>query len=105
MKRVTIGALPQEPLAAAARFYEAWLVEVEAVLTAGEDVMAILEPADHAHREWRRAVAAALARAHAPHRLNLVAGEGAAIDAAETFLAAAPGITGQYLECDGADAG
>ena len=39
-----------------------------------------------------------LARKHAPSRVNLVAGEGEALAAIETYLAAAPGVTGQYLE-------
>jgi hypothetical protein len=60
--------------------------------------MLLLPPADHSHREWRLAIVAGLARKHAPRRINMVAGQGEAVDATEAYLAGAPGITGQYLE-------
>ena len=104
MKRVAVDDLPAEPLAAAGVFHQHWLPHVEAIL-ASDDVMVALAPADHTHREWRRALGAGLARAHAPRRVNVVAGEGAALDAIERYLAAAPGVTGQYLEADGTGAG
>ena len=105
MKLVTVDDLPAEPLAAAGVFHQHWLPHVEAVLERGEDVMVALAPADHTHREWRLSIAAGLARAHAPRRVNVIAGEGAALDAIERYLASAPGITGQYLQCDGYGAG
>lgn len=105
MKRVVVDDLPAEPLAAAGVFYQHWLHHVESLLAAGSEVMVALAPADHAHREWRRALAAGLARAHAPRRINVVAGKGPALDAFERYLAAAPGITGQYFESDGTGAG
>ncbi len=105
MKRVAVDELPAEPLAAAGVFHQHWLRHVEALLAGGEDVMVALAPADHAHREWRRAIAAGLARAHTPRRVNVVSGEGDALDAVERHLAAAPGITGQYLETDAEGAG
>ena len=105
MKRVAVDGLPAEPLAAAGLFHQHWLPHVETILGSGVNVTVAVEPANHTHREWRRAVAAGLARAHAPCRINVVAGEGAALDAIERFLAAAPGITGQYLECDAGGAG
>lgn len=105
MKRVTVDDLPAEPLTAAGVFHQHWLPHVEALLWAGEDVMVALAPADRTHREWRRAIAAGLARAHAPRRVNVIAGEGAIPDAFERYLAAAPGITGQYLEGDATGAG
>ena len=37
--------------------------------------------------------------------VNLVAGEGAALDGFEAYLGNAPGITGQYFESDGTGAG
>ena len=43
-------------------------------------------------------IVAGLARKHAPRRINMVAGQGEAVDATEAYLAGAPGITGQYLE-------
>lgn len=105
MKRVAVDDLPAEPLAAAGVFHQHWLPHIEALLASGEDVMVALAPADHTHREWRRAIAAGLARAHTPRRVNVIAGEGAALDALERYLAAAPGITGQYLEGDATGVG
>lgn len=105
MKRVAVDELPTEPLAAAGVFHQHWLPHVEALLAGGEDVMVTLAPADHTHREWRRALAVGLARGHTPRRVNVVAGEGGALDAFARYLAAAPGITGQYFEADGAGAG
>lgn len=105
MKRVTVAGLPEAPLAAASAFHRDHLAGIEAILSGGEDVMIALTPADHTHREWRLAFATGLARAHAPARANIVAGEGAVLDAFESFLAQAPGITGQYLEGDGQGAG
>ena len=100
MKRVAVDDLPAEPLAAAGVFHQHWLPHIEVALAGGEDVMISFAPADHTHREWRRAIAAGLARAYTPRRVNVVAGEGAVLDAFEAYLAAAPGITGQYLEGD-----
>lgn len=105
MKRIAVDDLPPEPLAAAGLFHQHWLPHVAGALESGADVMVTLAPADHTHREWRLAIAAGLARAHAPQRVNLVAGEGAALDGFEAYLAAAPGITGQYFESDGTGAG
>ena len=98
MKRIEVDGLPQDPLAAAGLFHQNWLDPIERALQGGQDVMVTLEPADHTHGEWRKAAAAMLARKHTPHRVNLIAGEGAALDAIEAYLAKAPGITGQYLE-------
>lgn len=105
MKRVAVDDLPEAPLAAAGVFHQHWLPHIEALLESGEDVMVSLASADHTHREWRRAVAAGLARTHAPQRVNFVAGDGEVLDAFVRYLAAAPGITGQYLEGDGVGAG
>lgn len=105
MKRVAVDDLPSAPLAAAGVFHQHWSPHVEDLLSGGEDVLVTLAPADYTHREWRRAVAAGLARAHAPQRVNVVAGEGAVLDAFAGYLAAAPGITGQYLEGDQLGAG
>lgn len=100
MKRIAAPTLPEAPLAAAGYLHAHVLPAIEAAFVAGFDVMVTLPPADHSHREWRRALAAGLARAHTPQRANVVAGEGAALDAFEAYLALAPGITGQYLEAD-----
>lgn len=104
MIRIALGDLPVSPLAASALVLREHLAEIEAAL-ARADVMIALPPADHTHREWRRALAAMLARAHTPRRSNVVAGEGAALDAVARYLAGAPGITGQYFETDGLGAG
>ena len=94
----------KEPLAAAGVFHQHWLPHVEGLLTAGEDIVVSLAPADYTHRAWRSAIAAALARAHAPRRINVIAGEGAGLEALVAYLGTAPGVTGQYLEtaCEGA---
>ena len=97
MKRIRVEGLPEEPLAAAGLFHQNWLDPIERALTGGQDVLVTLEPADHTHGEWRKAAAAMLARKHAPRRVMLVAGEGAALDATADYLAIAPGLTGQYL--------
>ena len=99
MKRIEVEGLPEEPLAAAGLFHQNWLDPIERALEAGLDVMVTLDPADHTHSEWRRAAAAMLARKHAPRRVNFVAGENSALEATEAYLAKAPGVTGQYLEC------
>ena len=98
MKCIVVDGLPDDPLAASGVFHQHWLAHVEATLGQGEDVMVQLPAADHTHREWRCAIVVGLARKHAPVRVNLVAGEGAALAACESYLAAAPGVTGQYLE-------
>ena len=105
MRRVTVADLPEAPLAASGAFHHDHLASVEAIMTSGEDVMIALPPADHTHREWRLALATGLARAHAPVRANVVAGESEALNAFEAYLGEAPGITGQYLEGDGQGAG
>ena len=101
MKRIAVEGLPEEPLAAAGLFHQNWLDPIERALGAGQDVLVTLDPADHTHDEWRRAAAAMLARKHAPRRVVLVAGEGAALDPIASYLANAPGVTGQYLKAAG----
>jgi len=102
-----VGSLPDDPLAAAADFHAGSLPKVLAALDRGADqITLVFEPAEHGHREWREAVVATLAREKAPARINAVASsDEAAIAAAETYLAAAPGLTGHYLVLDGLDAG
>ena len=102
---VRVGELPQAPLEAAARFYEQTLPRIEAA--AGErDLVLVFGPADHTHRGWRLAAVQELARKRAPVRVNAIASDDeAAIAAAERYLAAAPGVTGQLLPLDGIGAG
>ncbi|WP_324828016.1 Rossmann fold domain-containing protein [Qipengyuania zhejiangensis] len=98
MKQIAVDGLPDDPLAAASLFHQHWLAHVEDTLAKGDDVTIALPSAGYEHREWRLAVVAGLARKHTPRRVNMVAGEGAALDATAEYLAIAPGITGQYLE-------
>jgi len=133
--RFEIGDLPEAPLAAAAVFHADVLPLLEHALiaplkeeattlepaeaapiiahdalppeVAGDGALTLIfAPADYTHRAWRAAVVQALARAHAPLRINAVASDDArAIDAAEAYLDAAPGVTGQYWPLDGNGAG
>lgn len=104
MVRLDVVGLPDDPLAAAAAFHTDWL-EL-AVARANQDLVLIFPAADHTHRAWRLAVVQGLARQAAPVRVNAVSGGGAsAIDSALAYLAAAPGLTGQYLPLDDAGAG
>ena len=98
MKRVAVEGLPEDPLDAAGHFQRHCLPHIEEHLVNGEDVMLVVPSADHTHREWRIAMVTGLARKHTPRRINMVAGNGEAVDSTETYLAGAPGITGQYLE-------
>lgn len=98
MKRIAVDDLPAEALAAASLFHKQWLVQIETILKDDYDVMIALGKGDHTHREWRSAIVAGLARKYAPRRVNAVAGGGTALDQVETYLAKAPGITGQYFE-------
>jgi hypothetical protein len=97
---VRVGALPAEPLKAAAQFYAEVLPRVEA--ESRDDCTLVFPPADHTHRAWRLAAVQELAREYAPRRVNgLVSDDEVAITAAERYLASAPGVTGQLLALDG----
>jgi hypothetical protein len=126
-----IGALPAGPVAAAATFYadvapllERALIDplkndgavTEVAATAHDELPSVPEeapsaddsfvlvfaPADHTHRGWRLAAVQALALDHAPLRINAVASnDERAVAEAERYLAAAPGVTGQYWALDG----
>lgn len=100
---VRVGELPPEPLAAAARFLGEVPGSVEQALASGAgSIVLVFPPADHTHRGWRLAAVQELARRHAPSRVNAVASDDeAAIAAAERYLTAAPGVTGQYLPLGG----
>ncbi|VWX48604.1 Rossmann fold domain-containing protein [Novosphingobium sp. 9U] len=101
-----VGALPDEPLAAAAQFHAEVLPRALETLAGGADLALVFGPADHTHRDWRLGVVRGLARQHAPLRVNAVAGDdAAAIEAALAYLAQAPGVTGQSLPLDGTGAG
>ena len=103
MAVVRIEGLPEAPLVAAAMFHGEWLPRAVGALT--EDLVLVFPPADHTHRAWRLAAVQGLARTAVPHRVNALASDDeAAIAAGIAFLAAAPGVTGQYLPLDGAEA-
>lgn len=98
-----IDWLPAGALDAAGEFHEAWLDEARHVLAGDAPSLALVLPgAAHDHADWRRAAARDLARAAAPKRANIVAGDDeAAIAAALAFLETAAGVTGQLLEVAG----
>ncbi|WP_324742524.1 hypothetical protein U8326_04075 [Tsuneonella sp. CC-YZS046] len=100
MQRVVrIPTLPENPLQASADFYRSHLAMVTDGLAGNVASLAIVfPPASHAHRGWRRAVIANLAREFAPVRVNGIAGsEGEALAAALAWLGHSPGVTGQLL--------
>lgn len=99
---VRIEGLPADALDAAAAFHADHLPAIRARL-AQVDVLAIIfPPAPRDHRGWRLAAVQDLARAHAPRRVNAVAGGGeTAISATLAWLEQAPGITGQLLCLNG----
>ena len=101
MALLRIGALPGEALAAAAEFHAVILPRVLAELARRETLTLVFAPADHTHRAWRLAAVQGLARQYAPIRLNALASDDErAIAAALKYLAAAAGVTGQYLPLD-----
>lgn len=102
MQRIEAAHLPDGALDAMAAFM-AFHLESARALLAQPDCTAlavILPPALHDHNDWRRALVRDLAREAAPRRVNVVAGTpGEALSATLRFLADAPGVTGQYLQC------
>ena len=95
-----IAGLPEAALAAAADFHARVLPQIIATQP-GKDLLLVFPPAEHSHRAWRLAAVQALAREHAPLRVNAIeSADEAGIAAAEAFLAKAPGVTGQYLPLD-----
>ena len=99
---ILVDSLPDTAIEAAEAFRAKPLVAVRESLVKGSDVAIVLPPADFDHADWRRAMARDLARAHAPARVNILAGaDEAAIMAALAYLEHAPGVTGQYLPLAG----
>lgn len=100
---VRIDSLPDTALEAAEAFADRPLANAREQLAQGNDVVIVLSPASFDHADWRTAMAHDLARAHAPVRVNIIAGaDEAAIAATLSYLENAPGVTGQYLPLDGA---
>lgn len=104
-----VSGLPQAPSAAAAEFHAKWLPRTMALLKplrAGQDLIIAFDAADYTHTAWRLASIQALAREHAPARVNAISGgDQAARQAAVRYLAVADGVTGQVLQLDDAGAG
>ena len=101
-----VGPLADDPLDAAAQFHAEILPQARALLGQDDDLTLIFAPGGHEHQGWRLAVVQALARDHAPRRVNAVAGASEqAVAAAADWLTLAQGITGQYLRLDGQGAG
>lgn len=107
MARLEVQPLPDLPSAAAAAFHRDFLPRAAALLQGGAPCLTLVfAAADHTHRGWRLAAVQTLAREHTPARVNAIAGGGApAIAAAQAYLEAADGVTGQYLPLDDAGAG
>lgn len=98
--RIDARGLPAAPLDAAAAFHAR--IVPQARKAAGHDLVIVLDNADHTHLGWRQSAIEALAREAAPSRVNAVVGPaGRELDQSCTFLAAAPGVTGQVLQTDG----
>lgn len=97
---VVVDDLPGDALGAAARFHAVHIERVAAAVARGAQAVAVaLPPAPADHADWRRAAARDLARAHAPVRVNLVAGRaGDILEETLGYLAAAPGVTGHFLQ-------
>ncbi len=97
-----ITELPGSALEAAHAFHNDWLGEIRATLAGEDDALVIvLTPAGYDHRDWRKAIARDLARAHAPKRVNIVSGKDPVkLTGTLSYLAGAAGVTGQYFETD-----
>ena len=98
-----IADLPDHALDAVGLFHAEWMDRIAEVLGKDCDALAIVLPAaTYDHEDWRRAAARDLARRYAPQRVNIVGGSDAdRIAATLSYLAGAPGVTGQYLVTDG----
>lgn len=98
MLRIAIDNLPGSALAASGYFYSHHLAAIRQMLGQGDDAVLLLDAADHAHNDWRKAAIAGLAREYTPARINGISGgDCTAQDRAIEYLANAPGVTGQYL--------
>ena len=100
MAVLRVGALAEQPLAAAAQFHAEVLAQV--ARAPDGDLVIVFDPADYRHTAWRRAAVQQLARDAAPRRVNaLAADDEGAIAAALSYLDTAEGVTGQYRPLDG----
>ncbi|TIX50563.1 Rossmann fold domain-containing protein [Alteraurantiacibacter aquimixticola] len=93
----TVEGLPEAPLDAAAHFHAEIAPRLRENLA--EDIVLLFAPADHTHDGWRLAAVQELAREAAPARVNAVTGDDPdSIEKLVTYLAQAPGVTGQILQ-------
>lgn len=95
-----ISDLPDNPLDASAHVFANHLSQIRSMLAGGKtEALAIVLPsATTNHDDWRRGLARDLAREFTPKRVNVVgASNEAASEALLSYLANAPGVTGQYL--------
>ena len=93
------GELPESGIDASAAFARDHLEAARSILADADCLAIVLPPAGPDHADWRRALARDLARAYAPKRTNVVAGEDTTNrEALLTYLANAHGVTGHYLE-------
>ena len=107
MALLRVGGLPEAALAAAAQFHAQVLpLVLKAMAASPAPLTLVFAPADHTHRAWRLAAVQALAREHAPVRVNAIGMKSgtiaseAAIAAASAYLDSAGGVTGQLLLLD-----
>ena len=100
---VMVDDLPGDALGAASAFHAQHVSIVrEAAEKGARSVVLVLPPAPVDHSDWRRAAVRDLARALAPVRVNLVAGEaGPGLGETLAYLGNAPGVTGHYLQLHG----
>lgn len=100
-RHLAANNLPEQPLDAATAFMAFYLPEARSIMADPQTtaIAIILPPADHSHRDWRRALARYLAREYAPKRANVLAASGGnPLAQMLQFLSDAPGVTGHYCE-------
>ena len=96
-----ISDLPDCGIEASAAFTREHLNAARALIGEADcDSLAIiLPPAGRDHADWRRTLARDLARAHAPARVNVIAGHNdEELAGLLAYLGNAKGVTGHYLE-------
>jgi hypothetical protein len=96
-----VSDLPESGLEASAAFHRKHLEPARALIgeNEGSSLVIVLPPAEPDHADWRRTLARDLARAHAPARVNVIAGSDAnQLAKLIEYLGSAKGVTGHYLQ-------